>query len=257
MRDGVAALTLNRPEKGNALTARLLESLAGALEDLERDGGARCVVLRGAGEKAFSVGMDLTAMAVSDPEQNQRLLGAGGPLRRAIDAIEEYPFPVVAMVHGYGIGAGCELAVACDLRVGREASRMGMPPAKLGMVYPPEGIERFARRLGISATARVFLTARNFDGAELHAMGILDFLCGEEIEEFTMELARGMTENAPLSMAGHKRTLRAISRSGAHCLDADRRAAVNDLVAHAMRSEDAKEGLLAFLEKRPPRFTGS
>lgn len=252
--DSVVVLTLNRPERQNALTASLLESLAQALDGLSSDDGSRCVVLRGEGDKAFSVGMDLTAMAVATPEENQRLVGAGGPLRDAIRAIEEFPYPVIAMIDGYALGAACELAVSCDLRVGCEKSLMGMPPAKLGIVYPPEGLERFVRNLGLATARRLFYTARHFQCSELYAMGMLDFVRGDDIEAFTMELAREISLYAPLSMKGHKRVLRAIAGS-AGTLDAGPRADAQRLVMEAMGSEDAAEGLKAFFEKRPLRFT--
>jgi len=252
--DGFAVLTMNRPERRNALTASLLESLAAALGELSSDDGTRCVVLRGAGDKAFSVGMDLNAMAVSTPEENQRLIGAGGPLRTAMAAVEEFPYPVIAMIDGYALGAACELAVSCDLRVGCDKSRMGMPPAKLGIVYPPEGLERFVRTFGLATARRLFYTARHFPCAELSSMGMLDFVCGDDIEEFTIELAREMSHLAPLSMKAHKRVLRAIV-GAAGAIDATTRADAQRLVIEAIGSEDAAEAMKAFFEKRPPRFT--
>lgn len=255
-RDGIAMLTLNRPHSGNALTASLLDTLAETLDELASDREVRCVVIRGAGAKAFSVGMDLTVMAASTPEENQHLIGAGGPLRRAIEAIEAFPFPVIAMVQGYGAGAACELAVSCDLRTGCGQTRMGMPPAKLGIIYPPEGLERFVRKLGAASAQRMFLTARYFEADELYVMGVLDFLCGDELEGFTMELARGIAANAPLSMRDHKTILQSISRAQGFCLDEATRAAANEAVIRAMRSADAEEGMLAFLKKRPAEFKG-
>jgi len=255
-RAGFAVLTLNRPERRNALTASLLGLLAIELDRLAEEGGARCAVIRGTGEHAFSVGMDLNAMAASTPEENQRLIGPGGPLRLAIASIEEFPYPVIAMVRGYAAGAGCELATACDLRIGCGQVLMGMPPAKLGIVYPPEGIERFVATYGLATARKLFYTARYFETEELSAMGMLDFVCGEELEGFTMELARDIASLAPLSMKGHKSALRAIAREGATGADAPERAAMNEMASKALRSADASEGLKAFLDKRPPRFKG-
>jgi enoyl-CoA hydratase/carnithine racemase len=230
----------------------LLESLAEALRSLAGDGETRSVVLRGAGER-FSVGMDLDAMAVNAAEENQRLIGAGGPLREAMQAIEESPYPVVAMIRGHAAGAACELAVSCDLRAGCEGSRMGMPPAKLGIVYPPEGLERFVRNLGLPTTRKLFYTAQYFRGEELYGMGVLDFLCGDsELEDYTMELARNLAGNAPLSMKGHKRILRLIAE--AEPLPPDVASEINELVAKALSGMDAVEGIIAFKEKRPPEF---
>jgi enoyl-CoA hydratase/carnithine racemase len=250
--DALAVLTLNRPHKGNALTAPLLQSLAETLGGLAAGGDARCVVLKGAGER-FSVGMDLNAMAECSPEENQNLIGAGGPLRRAIQAIEEFPYPVVAMIKGHAAGAACELAVSCDLRVGCDSSRMGMPPARLGIVYPPEGLERFVRTLGHATTRKLFYTAEYFKGPELAAMGMLDFMCpDEELESFTLELASQMANNAPLSMKGHKRALRMLA--GPAPIPPEVAAEINAMVAGAISSGDAIEGIIAFKEKRPPEF---
>jgi len=253
---GFAVLTLNRPERRNALTASLLGLLAIELDRLAAEGEARCAVIKGAGQQAFSVGMDLTAMATATPEENQRLIGAAGPLRLAISSIEEFPYPVIAMIRGHAAGAGCELAVSCDLRVGCGQVFMGMPPAKLGILYPPEGLERLVRVLGLATARKLIYTGRYYETEELWAMGMLDFVCGEEIEGFTMELARDIASLAPLSMKGHKALLAAIAEDGGPSADGAWREGTDELVARAMRSADASEGLKAFLDKRTPRFKG-
>jgi enoyl-CoA hydratase/carnithine racemase len=254
-RGHLAILTLNRPEKGNALNESLLDSLADALAGLATEESLRCVILKGSGDR-FSVGMDLSAMMELTPDQNQQLIGAGGPLRRAIAEIEDFPYPVIAMITGYAAGAACELAISCDLRVGCGLTRMGMPPARLGIVYPPEGIERFVLTVGLPVTRRLFLTARYFEASELYAMGMLDFLCGDELEGFTVELAGEVSALAPLAMRGHKRALRAVARSVAPRMDDSERAEIDELMIHAMSSEDASEGLAAFIAKRQSRFKG-
>lgn len=250
--DAVAVLILNRPDAGNALTASLLSSLAEKLGELAREGAARCVVLKGAGAR-FSVGMDLNAMASGTAEENQKLIGAGGPLRLAMQAIDEFPYPVVAMIKKHAAGAACELAMACDLRVGCEGSRMGMPPAKLGIVYPLEGLERFLQTVGLVTTRKLFYTARYFKGPELFNMGMLDFLCADdELEPYTMELARQLAANAPLSMKGHKRILRLLAEGKQ--VSPEVASEINARVAEALGGTDAIEGIMAFKEKRPPEF---
>ncbi len=251
--DGVAVLTLNRPARGNAFSPSLLEALAAALDSLPST-GVRCAVVKGAGER-FSLGMDLNAMAECTPGENQRLIGPGGPLRRAIKSVEDFPFPVLAMIRGYAAGAACELATACDLRAGSEECRMGMPPARLGIVYPAEGLERFVRTYGPAVARKLFYTARYFRGEELLRMGMLDFMWPEdELEANTMDLARHLTENAPLSMKGHKRCLALLSAPTPALADIEEE--MSGAVAEAMGSSDAAEGICAFLEKRAPRFRG-
>jgi len=251
----VAVLTLNRPERRNALSTSLLVSLASALSELETGREARCVILRGSGDRAFSAGMDLTSVPEGLPTAIQKQIEEKGPLRFGLEAIETFPYPVIALIRGYAVGAGCELAVTCDLRVGSEKCRMGMPPARLGIVYPPEGLQRFMRAVGLPATRKLFYTAKIFEIDEVRAMGLLDYVVpDEELEDRTMEIARGIAGNAPLSVSGHKRSLHLLSRLAD--ISAVDRAELDGLMAGALSSEDAKEGLQAFVQKRDPSFRG-
>lgn len=255
MRGQTALLTLNRPERRNALTTTMLVSIARNLEGLWTEGEARCVVLRGAGDKAFCAGMDLTSLPTGMPEELLSRIESKGPLQFAAEAIEGCPLPVIAMIRGYALGGGCELAMACDLRVGAEGCRMGMPPARLGIVYPPEGLSRFIRVLGPAASKKVFLTARYLEAREACETGLLQYLVpDDELEEFTMELAREVASRAPLALAGIKRSLHILSR---HASPSEEEAAeMQDLIARALSSEDAVEAITAFREKREPRFEG-
>ncbi|MDI6874066.1 enoyl-CoA hydratase/isomerase family protein [Candidatus Solincola sp.] len=255
VREPLAFLTINRPERRNALSVSLLVSLAQALQDLAEKGTVRCAVLRGAGDRAFSAGMDLTAIPEGLPAEVQERIQSQGPLQYGLEAIEECPFPVIAMIRGYCVGAGCETSMACDLRVGAEDCRMGMPPARLGIVYPPEGLHRFLRTIGLAATRKLFLTAELFGAHEAYQMGMLDYLVPvPELEAFTEDLARRIASNAPLSISGHKRMLRMLTHPLP--LAEEERREADAIMARALASEDAREGIAAFREKRDPVFRG-
>ncbi len=254
-KENVCTLIFNRPEKRNALSPDMLIELYQVLEELSGDDAIRCVVIRGTGEKVFSAGYDIGALPTKVTPELQEQLQRQNPLELATEAVLNYPYPVIAMLNGYALGAGCELAICCDIRVGAKGIRMGMPPAKLGIVYNPKGILRFIQVIGVSKTKELFLTGRSYEGFRLKEMGLVDYLVPRgELESFTYELAGEIAGNAPLALKGTKRIIN-MWMSTMRLSDEQQREA-QQLMTEAFNSEDLKEGQRAFLEKRKPRFQG-
>lgn len=250
-RGRVALLTLNRPEKRNALNPELLFALGDRLETLAREGEVRCVVLRGAGEEAFSAGYDIGRI----PGGDQRPVRDENPLDYGLAAIRAFPYPVIAMIRGFALGAGCHLAAACDLRVASQSARLGMPPAKLGVVYPVEGYLLFLRVVGLANAKELFLTGRPVDAFRALEMHLVHrVLPDAELEPYTLALADEIAEeNAPLAVRASKRILDRLSEGP--LTEADERE-FRRLMAEAFASEDLREARAAFAEKRRPRFHG-
>jgi len=170
-------------------------------------------------------------------------------------SIINYPFPVIAMLNGYAFGGACDLAIACDLRIAADDIQMGMVPARLGMVYFPDGIQRFIRTIGWPNTKEMFFTARRYKADQLQAMGLVNYLTPrEDLETFTYGLAGEIAQNAPLSLKGTKRIMNLIAPS--ESLDAPALEEARQLIEEALASRDLKEGQAAFLEKRKPLFKG-
>jgi enoyl-CoA hydratase/carnithine racemase len=245
---GVALLTISNPEKRNALDRTLLESLRFALERLD----ARCVVLSGEG-RAFCAGYDIEELVREGYDDDAE---AHHPFPAALAAIESYPYPVVAALNGATIGGGLELAIACDLRIAADTAQLGMPPAKLGVVYGHAGLNRFLTTIGGARTRELFLTGRRIDAATAERWGLLNEVVeAERLPDAALSLAREIAANAPLSLRGNKAAIRALVGAAgaldpivADVLDAERRA--------AFESEDLREGLRAFGEKRAPEWRG-
>ena len=246
----VARLTILNPGKRNALDQEILDALAAALPDIE----ARCVVLTGS-EGMFSAGYDIGDMPQETfAEEAEKLVAH--PFAAAIEALEAHPFPVLAALNGHAIGGGLEVALSCDLRIAAAGIRVGMPPAKLGLVYSHTGIQRFLDVVGAARTRELFLVGRNVPVEEAASWGLVNSVVApEDLEAAALELAGEIAANAPLSLRGNKRVIRELlTARGA--LDPAVEAELVELRRACFASEDFQEGVRAFAEKRRPRWRG-
>jgi enoyl-CoA hydratase len=247
VRDLVGLATIDRPERRNALNAELCAQLQAHLEG-HRD--LRAVVITGAGDKAFCAGADLVVRTDDASEP-----GGGDTFRpafeRALDAVVDYPAPVLAAVNGPAIGAGMQLAVACDLRVAALNATFSIPAARLGVFLSPGNVQRLATLVGQAAARDLLLTARTLDVDEAAAVGLVQRRAQDALEA-ALELAAKVAELAPLTVQGHKRALNLVAGG----IDAAALDEMRALEGRAFASRDLREGLAAFSEKRTPRFDG-
>ena len=249
IKDGVATLTLNRPEKHNALNTAALESLRDSFEQLDRDGDVRVVVLRSEG-RTFCSGLDVGEMGSDDAAGRDR---QSEILIEALQRIERSRHPTIAMVQGAAVTGGCELALHCDLRVASEAARFSMTVARLGLVVPFPLAQKLVEIIGPASTRQMLFTGQPIDGKRAYEIGMVhQLVASEELEAATDALARTIADNAPLSLAGIKETIhRAVSlRETVEHGDLD------DLAKRVRRSADVEEGIRAVREKRKPVFRG-
>lgn len=251
----VATVILNRPEKRNALTPLMLFQLAEILKGLREEDEVRCLIIRGAGDKAFSSGYDISAIPVNIPPDKAAAFKTQNPLQTGLQAILEFPYPVIAMINGHAFGAGCDLAMACDLRIASENAQMGLPPAKLGIIYQPDGIMRLIHTVGLANAKEMFFTGRAYGAQKAKEIGLVHYvLPPDQVPPFTSEMAREISENAPLSLKGMKAIFSRILRHPV--LTPEDIKEIEGLRVQAFNSEDLKEGQRAFKEKRKPVFKG-
>ncbi len=251
--EAVARLTLNNPEKRNPLDHEVLDALAAALEQLDRGIEVRCVVVTGAGG-AFSAGYDIGAIPDSSFERDAEALVAH-PFHAAMEAVSAHPYPVIAALNGHCLGGGLELAVRCDLRICAEAAKLGMPPAKLGLVYGHTGLERFIDVIGVARTKELFLTGRVLSAERAGEIGLVnEVVPDDEVEAATLELAIEIASNAPLSMRGNKHAIELLARAAP--LSVELQSELVELRRACFASEDLREGIRAFAEKRKPQWRG-
>lgn len=251
--EGVVRLTISNREKRNALDHPILDAITATLTELaDLKGRARCVVVTGA-HGMFSAGYDIGEIPDAEfEEQAERLVAY--PFTEAIDALEAFPWPTVAALPGHTIGGGLELALACDLRVAKDGIKLGMPPAKLGLVYSHTGLRRFIDAIGAARTRELFLLARYVDANTALSWGLVNRVAPEaDLEQQTLELAGELAGNAPLSQLGNKRVIAALLSAEGE-LDEDVERELIELRRASFASEDIREGMRAFAEKRAPRW---
>jgi enoyl-CoA hydratase/carnithine racemase len=255
-KDLIGIITINNPEKKNAVNNEMLIRIGQSLEQMEAD-GFRAIIIRGTGDRMFCSGYDVSAF----PKVADSILGRGNEkdrpdyVRLTARKFEEITVPVIAMINGHCMGAGLDMAGACDLRYAASGVKFQIPPARLGITYNPEGVMRLINTVGVGRAKELLYLAQDVTAEKAYEMGFLNrVLPREELESFTMSVARNIAENAPLAIRGMKKIFK-------YCLEHQKITEERDLEAAQIfqgliQSKDAAEALLSFLEKRKPVFKG-
>lgn len=252
---GVARLAIANPAKRNALDHPILDAITATLAELASPRGEiRCLLITGTGGM-FSAGYDIGEIPEAEFEERAERLIAH-PFTEAIEALEAFPYPTLAALPGHTIGGGLELALACDLRVAAEGIKLGMPPAKLGLVYSHMGLLRFLDAIGAARTRELFLLGRYIEASTALEWGLVNRIAGSgELESMALGLAGELAGNAPLSQMGNKRVIAALLRARGE-LPADVEQELIELRRASFASQDMREGVRAFAEKRQPQWRG-
>lgn len=248
-REKVAVITINRPDKLNSLSSKVHAEGVDALEAIRRDDSVRVVVITGAGEKAFIAGADISEFAGQTPVTQRNLFHE----KTFFNSIDVFPKPVIAMINGFCLGGGNELALACDIRIASENARFGQPEINLGIMCGGGGTQRLTRLIGEGRAMELILTGDMIDAPTALQFGLVNHVYPlGELETKTLELANKIAEKAPIALQLSKEAVKFASKSN---LDEGLRREV-DLFAICFSTEDKEEGVSAFLEKRKPDFKG-
>lgn len=249
---GIGWMIFNNPQRHNAMSLDMWEAVPEIMADFAEDDEVRVIVLRGAGERAFVSGADISEFEkVRSSREETIAYDRKGDV--AMASIFNSPKPTIAMVNGYCMGGGAAIAISCDLRMASDKSRFGIPAAKLGVGYQFPGIRKLMDLVGPSFTKEIFFTGRQFSAEEALAMGLVNrVLPAAQLEGYVVETAGTIAGNAPLTINAVKATVAELGK------DPDQRDLVKTeaLVAACFDSEDYAEGRTAFMEKRPPNFKG-
>jgi enoyl-CoA hydratase len=249
-RNGIGYVTINRPEKLNALNQKVMEELYACFQDIESDDEVRAIILTGAGEKAFVGGADINELAVQTPVEGKETSVRG---QQILDFIEHLGKPVIAAINGYALGGGCELAMACTLRIASENARLGQPEVKLGLIPGYAGTQRLPRLVGKGRALEMLLSGDPISASEAYRIGLVSQVVpAQELIVTAEKLAQKIMANAPLAV---KFVLEAVSH-GLEMPEAEGQFMEATLFGLCCTTADMKEGTRAFLEKRPARFVG-
>jgi len=247
--NNIAVITINRPDKLNALSSTVHREGVEILDELKSDSEVRVLVIKGAGEKAFVAGADISEFADASPVQQRDIMNS----RSLFTVLDTFPKPIIAMINGFCLGGGNELAMACDIRIASEKSRFGQPEINLGIIPGGGGTQRLTNLIGESKAMELILTGDMIDAPTAFNYGLVNYVySAEELESKTMELAAKIAEKSPIALQMSKEAVKFASRSN---LDEGLRREI-DLFAICFSTEDKKEGVSAFLEKRKANFTG-
>jgi enoyl-CoA hydratase/carnithine racemase len=251
--EAVARLTLNRPDSRNALDHEMLNAIAAAMPALDRGIEVRCVLLTGTGG-IFSAGYDIGGFSEDEFETEAESLVAH-PFAKGLDAIAAHPWPVLCGINGHALGGALELTLCCDLRICARSAKLGMPPAKLGLIYGHSGLQRFIDAIGVARTKELFLTGRNVSAEHAERIGLVNEVVDDgELERAAVELAAEIAANAPLSMKGNKHAIDTLNSYPRLTPEQERE--LIELRESCFASEDFREGVAAFAEKRKPNWKG-
>ena len=262
-RDLIGIMSINNPEKRNAVNNDMLKLINDTLLEMEKE-GIRAIIIRGSGDKMFCAGYDMTSLPTEEvepkdiiPESEEALkeFEKANYLQVTLRTIADIGIPVIAMINGHCIGAGVDLSCACDFRYAAAGVKIGLPPVNLGIVYNSEGLRRVINIVGLARAKELLFLGKNIKSEEAYQIGLVNkVLPGEELEEFTMGIATTIAEKPPFAVSGTKKVLKFLLEHEE--LSDDRKVESTQLTIKALTSEDSVEAVSAFLEKRKPVFKG-
>jgi enoyl-CoA hydratase/carnithine racemase len=251
--EAVARIRIDNPERRNALDHEILDAIAEAMPSLDRGIETRCVLITGA-PPVFSAGYDIATIPSDTFERDAEALVAH-PFPAALEAIAAHPWPTVAAINGHCLGGALELAISCDLRICAAGAKLGMPPAKIGLVYGHTGLRKFIDTVGLPRTKELFFTGRNVTAERAEQIGLVpEVVADAALEGEATDLAAEVAANAPLSMRGNKSAIETLVHNPV--LSDAQEAGLIALRESCFASEDFREGIAAFAERRKPIWRG-